>query len=127
MSSILDNAVKHFTESAGDALYEIEVSEWESSVWFKPVSSMNGMQYQKYFAAAVKQDYESLVDVLILRARSESGTKMFTPADRKALMGKVSPEVVTSIVNRMSAVDNAESDEVKKARQRRPGLFLCAR
>ena len=113
--SLLDNAISHFGESADTELHKIDVPEWEGSVWFKCVSSMNGIQYQKYFKAAQQSDFESLVDVLILRARKEDGLKMFTTADKKTLMHSVSPDVITSVVNNMSSIDNAESDAVKKS------------
>lgn len=112
--SLLDNAIKHFSESADHELHKVEVPEWDGAVYFKAVSSMNGTQYQRYFKAISQSDFESLVDVLILRARTESGTKMFTGADKKKLMGAVSPEVVTGIINKMAVIDNEEQEEVKK-------------
>jgi hypothetical protein len=115
MSSILDNAIKHFSESADHELHKVDVPEWDGAVWFKAVSSMNGSMYQKYFKAVGTSDFESLVDVLILRARKEDGLKMFLPSDKKALMGRVSPDVITSIVNGMASIDNQEAESVKKS------------
>ena len=113
--SLLDNAIEHFGHSADAELRTVDVPEWNGAVWFKVVSSMNGTQYQQYFKAAQKADFESLVDVLILRARCEDGKKMFTQADRKSLMFKVAPDVITSIINAMTAIDSTESEGVKKS------------
>ena len=113
--TLLDNAISHFGESADTTLHKIDVSEWDGEIWFKVVSSMNGVQYQKFLQAAQKADFEALVDILILRARQQDGLKLFTTADKKKLMGQVSPDVVTSIVNSMSSVDNAEAEAVKKS------------
>ena len=113
--SLLDNAIEHFGNSVDAELRKVDVPEWNGSVWFKVVSSMNGTQYQQYFKAAQKADFDSLVDILILRAKCEDGTKMFTQADRKTLMYKVAPDVITSIVNAMTAIDTTESEGVKKS------------
>ena len=113
--SLLDNAIKHFCESADTELHKVEVPEWEGSVWFKSVSSMNGTLYQKYYDAISQPGFESLVDILILRARTEQGLKMFKPSDKKTLMAQVAPDVITTIINNMSAVDNAEGEAVKKS------------
>jgi hypothetical protein len=113
--SLLDNAIKHFSESADHELHKVDVPEWDGAVWFKVVASMNGIAYQQYFKAATDASYESLVDVLILRARKEDGLKMFTRADKKKIMGAVSPEVVTRVVNEMSTADNQDTEEVKKS------------
>jgi hypothetical protein len=115
VSSILDNAMRHFSESADTELHELAVTEWGESVWFKSVSSMNGLQYQKFVAAAQKSDFEGLVDIFLLRARKEDGTRMFNTGDKKALMNSVSPDMITGIVNRMSAIDNQDAEAVKKS------------
>ena len=112
--SLLDNAIKHFSESADAELHKIDVPEWDGSVWFKSVSSMNGLAYQKYYSAISQPGFESLVDILILRARTEEGLKMFRPSDKKTLMGQVAPDIITTIINNMSAVDNVEGEGVKK-------------
>lgn len=113
--SLLDNAVKHFSDSQSDELLKVDVEEWGGSIYFKPLSSMNGMAYQKYYEAIRKEGFESLVDVLVLRARDEQGMKMFRPSDRKKLMGQVAPDVITKTVNAMSELDNIEAEAVKKS------------
>ena len=113
--SLLDNAIKHFSESADHELHKVDVPEWDGAVWFKTVSGMTGMEYQRYFKAVSTSDYEAMVDSLILRARREDGIKMFTQGDKKKLMGGVDHDVITDIFTRMSAVDNADSVEVKKS------------
>ena len=113
--SILDNAKSHFTELVnGDGMRSIDVPEWGESIYFKPMMAMNGMQYQKYFEAASKSDYDGMVDLLILRSRYEDGRKMFKPSDKKELMMSVSPDVVTSVVGRMAEADNSSEEAVKK-------------
>jgi hypothetical protein len=112
--SLLDNAIKHFSESADHELHKIEVQEWEGAIWFKSIQGMTGGEYQRYSSAVKKQDYDSMVDALILRARKEDGLKMFTPGDKKKLMGPVDPDVIISIFTKMTAIDNEEAEEVKK-------------
>ncbi|GAG12431.1 unnamed protein product [marine sediment metagenome] len=113
--SLLDNAIKHFSESADTELHKIDIPEWDGAIWFKSVAGMNGAMYQRYFKAIQNTDFESLVDVVILRSREEAGVKMFKPNDKKALMAQVSPDVITSIINKMSAVDAEVQEEVKKS------------
>jgi hypothetical protein len=111
--SLLDNAVAHF--SGVDAtLHKVHVDEWDGDVWFKASASMSGVQYNKFQKYIQQADYEALVEILILRARNEDGTKMFTGADRKTLMYRVSPDVVNTVVTNMFAVDTQENDAVKK-------------
>jgi hypothetical protein len=113
--SLLDNAVKHFSDNQTGELLTIEIDEWEGSIYFKPISAMNGLAYQKYFEAIQRSGFESLVDVLILRARTESGAKMFKPSDKKQLMSVVAPDVITKTVNAMSEMDNVEAEATKKS------------
>lgn len=112
--SLLDNAIRHFAESVDNELFKVDVPEWDGAVWFKAVSSMNGVAYQQYYKAVSDPGFDSLVEVLILRSRKEDGTRMFTRADRTKLMNNVSPDVVTRIVNEMSAIDNTQAEAVKK-------------
>lgn len=112
--SILENAVKHFGESADQTMHSIDVPEWDETIYFKSVSAMNGLQYDKYIKSAQEQNFSALVDVLILRARDKDGLKMFKGPDKKLLMGQVSPDVITRIVTQMTSVDNTDEAEEKK-------------
>jgi hypothetical protein len=113
--SILDNAMKHFSESADHELHKIDVPEWEDVIWFKAIQGMTGAEYQRYSSTVRTQDYSSMVDALILRARKEDGLKMFTPNDKKKLMGPVDPDVIISIFTKMTSIDNEVAEEVKKS------------
>ena len=115
MNPVLEKAQAHRTEAGDHSLHKIDVDEWGSSIWFKAVSSMDGNQYQQYFQTAQRQDYEGLVDLLLLRARKEDGLKMFGLADKAEMMATAMPSVVTTIVRQMSAVDNARAESEKKA------------
>ena len=104
----------HDEKIAGMAMASVEVPEWDLVVYYKPIGALNGFQYNRLVEAAQKQNYESLVDVLILRALKEDGTKLFTSGDKKELMYIADAEIVARISNEMDGADGQSEADSKK-------------
>jgi hypothetical protein len=98
---VLKKASDHFKEQLASGLKSIEVPQWESTVWFKPVMTLK--EQTKIFEYHQKgQLVEALVQTLIVRAKTEDGKPMFQQAEFVFLMNEVDPEVVTKIVTTMN-------------------------
>lgn len=114
MNPVLEKAAAHFSDIGDKDLHEIQVVEWETSVFFKSSSSMNGLAFNKYLEYLQAGTFESIVDQLILRARKQDGTKMFSTGDKKDMMNLISPKVIGRIVNEMARIDNEQEETAKK-------------
>ena len=113
MSSVLDQATKHFEAKLGE-MQSVGVPEWATTVYFRPVTLdeqgvIFGLQNEGKTADAVAM-------TIILRARNEDGSRMFRKADKFEIMHKVDPDVITKIINAMSEVDLVDEDEEELAK-----------
>ena len=114
MSKILDKATAHFRNQISGEMKSIEVPEWETKVYFKTVTNLR--EEGKILELSQQgKTVEALVESLIVRARNEDGTKMFTPADKPTLLNEVDPKVLIGIVGSMNNIEiNLEAVEVEK-------------
>lgn len=106
---VLQNASTHFKEQLASGLKSIEVPQWDTTIYFKPVMSLK--EQTKIFELHQSGKLvEALVQTLIVRAKKEDGKPMFSMGEFDILMNEVDPEVVTKIVTVMNkATDEAES------------------
>ncbi len=87
---ILDTATAHFRNQISGAMQVIDVPEWETKVYYKSAVSLK--EEGKILELSQQgKTVEALVESLIVRARNEDGTKMFTFADKAALLNEVGP------------------------------------
>jgi hypothetical protein len=107
---VLQKASTHFKEQLAVGLKSIEVPQWDTTVYFKPIMTLK--EQTKIFELHNKgQLVEALVQTLIVRAKNEDGSNMFQQAEFVFLMNEVDPEVVTKIVTTMNkATDEAEAN-----------------
>ena len=105
---VIQKASAHFKEQLASGLKSVEVPQWDTVIWFKPVMSLK--EQTKIFELHNKgQLVEALVQTLIVRSKNEDGTQMFSPGESVFLMNEVDPEVVTKIVSTMNkATEKAE-------------------
>lgn len=110
--SVIDNAKKHF-----DSLETkiIEVPEWGEDednslkIYCKPITLS---ETSKFMKLAQDDEVQLLVYVLIYKALDEAGEKLFTIADKKALLEKVDRDVLIRVSGEM--MNNISQEEVKK-------------
>jgi hypothetical protein len=80
----------------------LEVPEWgNTKIYYKPVSTLKE-QSKLVELASQNKTVEALVESLVMRARNEDGSKMFTITDKVVLMNEVDPGVIIRIVGDMN-------------------------
>jgi hypothetical protein len=94
--SVIANAKTHFKNKLSDKLEWVDVPEWETRIYFKGSATLK--QTEEVVALHRENKVaEALATVLISRALTEDGKKMFGVADKFDLMNSVDPNVVTRI------------------------------
>lgn len=112
MSKILEKATAHFRNQIGGEMKSIDVPEWECKIFFKAANSLREEGRILELSQQGKA-IEALVESLLVRARNEDGSKMFTMADKMILMNEVDPKVLIRIVGELNNV-NLDGDQVEK-------------
>ena len=94
--NVMNKATKHFKSQLGGELQKLTVPEWETDIYYRPVSS---------FATEAKiielqqggKVVEALVESLIAKALTPEGTPMFSRMDKTSLMTEVDPKVILRV------------------------------
>lgn len=104
MSKVLERATAHFRNQISGEMKSIEVPEWETKIYFKTVTSLKEegriLELQQQ-----GKSVEALVESLVVRARNEDGTKMFSMPDKVTLLNEVDPKILIRVVGEMNNVD----------------------
>jgi hypothetical protein len=109
MSKVLEQATKHFRNKIGGELKSIHVPEWDCKIYFK--SGITLKEQSKLIELAQQgKTVEALVESLIVKARNEDGSKMFTVVDKVTLMNEVDPQVVIRVVGEINEATENISD-----------------
>lgn len=110
MSKVLENATAHFRNKIGGEMKSVEVPEWNSKVYFKTVSTLKDESRIVELTQQGKT-VEALVESIIVRARNEDGSKMFSVADKPTLMNEVDPGVIIRLAGEMNSATAADTLE----------------
>jgi hypothetical protein len=115
MSKILENATSHFRQKISGEMQCVEVPEWQSKIYFKPAITLKE-QSKLIDLAGQGKTVEALVESLIIKARNEDGSKMFTPMDKVVMMNEVDPQIIIRVVGEINNIsDNfSNADQVEK-------------
>jgi len=99
---VLQKASEHFKNQLSGGMKSIEVPEWETTIYYKPVATF--AEQQRVFEYHNKgQLVEALIETLITRAKDEEGKSMFARGEFAFFMREVDPNVLTRIVTEMNA------------------------
>lgn len=109
MSKVLERATSHFREKISGDLQHIYVPEWDAKIYFKNTISLKE-QSKLIELAQNGKTTEALVESLIVKARNEDGTKMFTMPDKVTLMNEVDPNVIIRVISDINAATAQEED-----------------
>jgi hypothetical protein len=112
MSKVIEKATSHFRTKLGADMKSIHVPEWDSKVWFKTTITLKEQSRLIELASAGKQ-VEALCESLIVKARNEDGTKMFSPADKVVLMNEVDPQVIIRVVGEINNAADEDSGDME--------------
>ena len=111
MSTVLENATKHFRDALAGSMSYVVVPEWsDAKIWFKKGSTL---KEQSRIIELTNQGktVEALVEALINKARNEDGTKMFNPADKAVFLNEVDPNVLIRVIGEINDMSNLGSNE----------------
>lgn len=107
--SVINKAKGHFRDQLAGDLNSIEVPEWETTVFFKNVSTF--AQEQKILELHAKGELvAALVETLVQKSLDKNGKRMFSNADKDVLMREVDPNIIIRICTEL----NAAKDEASK-------------
>jgi len=101
-----------------DTLVEISVPEWKTSIWYWP--DMTLQERREIYLLARQEDGHTVLDLeamavsLIVRARDNSGKKLFAMPEKRELITEYDADVISRVVGEMSAgglsVEDAEKN-----------------
>ena len=110
MSKVLDKATRHFRSKISGDMKCVVVPEWgDAKIYFKSAITLREQSKLIELASQGKQ-VEALVESLIVKARNEDGTKMFSMVDKVTLMNEVDPNVIIRVVGEINSATEDESD-----------------
>lgn len=112
MSKVIERATSHFRTKLSADMKSITVPEWESKIWFKTTITLKEQSKLIELASSGKQ-VEALCESLIVKARNEDGTKMFSPADKVVLMNEVDPQIIIRIVGEINSVNDEDNQDLE--------------
>ena len=102
--SAIDKVTAHWASVS--ALRQIEVPEWELTVWYRPPNVAERMRLER----ALKEDgdHAAAVEAVVLLARDDAGQRIFRDADKPELMRKADPAVITRLATAMMSGPDPE-------------------
>jgi hypothetical protein len=110
--SVLSKATGHFKEKLSGEMKSIDVPEWDTTIYYKSVSTF--VQQQKVIELHAKgKMVDALVETLIGRCLDKDGKKVFTAADRDVLMREVDPNVIIRVCTAINEEQASEDADVK--------------
>lgn len=105
---VLDKAKEHFREQLSGDPKEIEVPEWDLTIYYKPMSLKTKGELNKY----AENPFEYAARALIIRSLNQDGTKMFRGTNYLEIMREVSPAVVERVV--LAMAEGEDVDDIEK-------------
>lgn len=113
-TSNIDKMTAHFRTKISGEMDYVTVPEWDDmKIYFKKANTLNEESRLLSLAQAGKT-VEALVETLIVKARKEDGTKMFTIHDKTTIMNEVDPQVVIRVCGEMNQSADTNLEIVEK-------------
>jgi hypothetical protein len=114
MNKVIDKATAHFRNQISGEMKSITVSEWgDAKIFWKSATTLRD-EGKILELSQQGKTVEALVESLILRARNEDGTKMFTFADKMVFLNEVDPKVLIRVVGEMNSVGDLDLENAEK-------------
>lgn len=106
--SVMQKAVEHFKAQLQEQPIEIDVPEWDTKIYVKPVNGLQRDAIMKFLSEG--KYFEAQVEALIQRAKDADGKPIFKRVDKTELMRQVDPDIISRIVSEMKAFDDTIED-----------------
>lgn len=115
MSKVLEKATAHFRNRISGEMKKVNVPEWECDIYFKEATTLKE-EGRLIELAQQGKTIEALVETLIVKARNQDGSKMFTAIDKVVFMNEVDPQTIIRVVSEMGAATQQDANigEVEK-------------
>ena len=115
MTKVIEKATAHFRTKISGDMKKVHVPEWECDIYFKESNTLKE-ESRLIELAQQGKTVEALVETLIVKARNQDGSKMFTPMDKVVFMNEVDPNVVIRVVGEMNLANMqfSNQEEVEK-------------
>lgn len=110
MTKVLERATAHFRDRINEQMQFVHVPEWDCKIYVKSTVTLKEQSKLIELATAGKT-VEALVETLIVKARNEDGTKMFTMMDKNVFLHEVDPEVMIRVVGEINNLSDQQSQE----------------
>jgi len=107
MNKVIERATAHFRARIGGSMHKLHVPEWECDIWFKEANTLKD-EAKLIELAQQGKTVEALVETLIMKARNEDGSKMFSMPDKVTFMHEVDPQVIIRVVGEMNSIANED-------------------
>lgn len=105
MSKALEKVTAHFRNKISGEMSSINVEEWDLKIFYKASNTLS--EEGKLIELAQKgKTVEALVETLLMKARNEDGTKMFSPGDKQVFLNEVDPTLIIRVVGEMNNANN---------------------
>lgn len=102
----MDKITAHFRNKIGGKMRSTYVEEWDTTIYFKEANTLREEGRMLELAQQGKA-IEALVETLVVKAKNEDGTNMFTLADRTVLLNEADPKVIIRVV---TEINNANEE-----------------
>jgi len=109
MNKVIEKATAHFRNQISGEMKSIDVPEWGTKVYFKTATSLKD-EGRVLELTQQNKTVEALVEGLIIKARNEDGTKMFSMADKSTLLNEVDPKILIKVVSEINSIGADELD-----------------
>lgn len=106
--SVIERATSHFRQQLSGSMSKVHVPEWECDIYYKAANTLKD-ESRLIELAQQGKTVEALVETLIMKARNEDGSRMFTIGDKATFMNEVDPQVLIRIVGEMNVAATAVS------------------
>lgn len=108
MSQTIDKITQHF-----DSLNRrsIHIAEWDVTIYSTPVTIAE--RNRIYKGNKGDNDFDTIINILIVKAQDEAGKPLFTIADRPALLNKADSSVITRVASHLMGSGTPTADELK--------------
>jgi hypothetical protein len=110
MSELLDRITAHF-DSLGQR--QLVVPEWETTIYFTPVTIAD--RNRIYKGSKGENDYETMVNIIIVKALDQDGKHHFTSADKPKLLQHADSALIARVAAAIMNGDAPNAEELKTA------------
>ena len=105
--TVLENATAHFKEKLAGKLFELEVPEWNATIYYHSTVSM---RTESKIMALTQQGKtaDALVESIVMKSLDKDGNRVFKDTDRAALLNEADPKVLIRVATKLNnAGENA--------------------